>query len=528
MRTNQGKRTAIACSTLLAAATVLAACSSTEPAAKGNNGAEAPAANMGGKLSEKPVTFKWLASDRREAPIKNNWPVFQEIEKRTNIKIEFEPVPNEMAEKRQILIATNSVTDFIPVPHTDARTYGPDGVFLNLKEYMDKYGPNLKKYFDEYPEAKALVTGADGGIYSVPTREGLGFNYSWIVRQDLLDKYGIKAPANPEEFYRMLKTLKEKHPDTYPLLPERGSHNGAATLFTALLRSFSGLEGFVPLDPVSGKYVFAADHPGFKETLLFMEKLYSEKLLDPEFAILKSAQWEERMLSGKSLVTWFWKTRVQTFNDTAKAGGIIPGYQVNAMPQFAASGVKNYQYSRDIIGGTGLAISGKIKDKVEAVKFLDYLLSKEGSDFLAYGIEGKTYEIVNGKAKFLKSLGPAPYALLRGDYGIWYPDINPDHGKSREAEILSDQAQKIEDMYKPIIIQAPKPLILNEKETETQKSKLNNLTVYMEQKISEFISGRNPINDESLNAFVDQSKKLGAHELRDMYNTAYQRTYGGK
>ncbi|WP_461671145.1 extracellular solute-binding protein, partial [Mycobacterium tuberculosis] len=216
----------------------------------------------------------------------------------TNVKIEFEPVADGWAEKQQILIATNSVPDFMMTGHTDARTYGPEGVFLDLGKYLDQ-APNLKKFFEQYPEAEAVVTGADGGIYSVPTIEGKGFNYSWLVRRDLMDKYGIKDPANPEEFYQMLKTLKEHHPDTYPLVPERATHINADSLFAPFLTAFTGLSGFVAFDPSHKEYKFAPEHPGFKDTLEYMNRLYNEKLLDPEFLIMKSAQWEEGLLSGK-------------------------------------------------------------------------------------------------------------------------------------------------------------------------------------------------------------------------------------
>lgn len=532
MRREKGSwRLSAAATLLLAMGLALAACTG------GGGGAgnappsaapETPAENAleDGKLSAQPITFKWLASDRREAPIRNDWPTFQRIFDRTNVKIEFEPVPDGIQEKRQILIATNSVTDFMPVPHTDARIYGPEGVFLNLNDYLD-IAPNIKKFIEEHPEAVAQSTGPDGGLYSIPVREGLGFNYSWIVRQDVMDELGLEAPTNPEEFYQMLKAMKAKYPDLYPLVSERGQFNGADQVFTALLRAFSGLEGYLPLDPKTGEYVFAPDHPGFKETLLYMNKLHAEALLDPEFAIITSAQWEERMLSGKSFVTWFWKTRVQMFNDTAAGSGMIPGYDVNVIPQFAAEGVDVYQYSRAVYSGNGIAISGKVSNKEVAVRFLDYLLSPEGSDYLALGIEGETYDRSEGEPKFLESLGPGPYSFLRGDYGVWYPDINLDMGKSRLAERLSERAQQIEEIYMPIVVQAPGALILNDEENELQKELLNNLTVYMDQKIAEFIAGRTPINDDTLQAFLKQCIDLGAYELRDMYNVAHQRAYGG-
>lgn len=477
-------------------------------------------------LTDKPITFKWMVSDRKEAPVRNDWPVFEIIREQTNVSVQFEPVPDGWAEKQQILIATNSVPDFMLTSHVDARTYGPDGVFLDLGPYLEQ-APNLKAFFEQYPEARAVVSGPDGGIYGVPTLEGKGFNYSWIVRRDLMDKYGIQDPTNPDEFYEMLKTLKENHPDTYPLVPERATHLLADSMFTPFLTAFTGLSGFIAFDPFEQQYAFAPDRPGFKDTLIYLNKLYNEKLLDPEFLIMKSAQWEERMLSGKGLVSWFWKARVQAFNNNAEKAGMIEGYNMDTIPLFAAPGIEPYLFSRSMVGTSGISIAGNVKNPEVAVRFLDYLVGEQGSDLLSLGIEGETYERVDGKARYLESLGPGPYPLLRGEYGIWYPGIALDFGKAREAELLSEAAQRIEDLYMPKLVDAPKALVMTAEETELEKAKKTNLDTYIDQKISEFISGRTPINDDTLQDFVAQCVKLGAHELRDMYNASYQRTYGG-
>ncbi|MCU6708903.1 extracellular solute-binding protein [Paenibacillus sp. J5C_2022] len=476
-------------------------------------------------LSEKPVTFKWFVGERREAPIRDDWQIFQEIFQKTNVKVKFEAVPQEgLQEKRQILIATNSVTDFMPVPHADARLYGQEGVFLDLAPYIEEHAPNMKKLFETYPHVKHVVTGADGGIYSIPIVEGIGFNYTWIARQDLMDKYNLEAPKNPEELYEMLKTLKKEHPDSYPFITPNVS--GPIGLYTIMLRMFTGIEGYLQMEPDSGEYQFAGDHPGFKEALQYMNKLYAEELLDKEYAILTGAQWEERMLTGKSFVTYHWKTRNEQLTNRAAEAGMIPGYEVDVIPLPAADGIKPYLFSRELIGQNGLAISAGVKDKVTAVKFLDYLLGEEGSDYLALGIEGKTYDRSEGEPKFLESLGPAPYDQLRGEWGIWYTDVNLDNGKSRLADRLTEKAQRIEEQYMPYVVPAPNLLVLTEEENELRKEKLDNLTVYIEEKMTEFVTGRSPITDENLQDFLEQCKKLGAYELKDIYNAAHKRGSG--
>ncbi|WP_331436791.1 extracellular solute-binding protein [Gordoniibacillus kamchatkensis] len=259
-----------------------------------------------GAGSQKPITFTWLVYDRPEGKVKTDWEIFKQIEAKTGVKIDWQVVSQEgFTEKRQIMIATNSVTDIIQPSNQEARENGPEKVFLNLKDYLNK-APNLKKFFETYPEAKAVATGADGGIYDVPVLEGdkagKGFNYIWMVRKDLMDKYNLKPPTNTEEFYQFLKALKQQQPDTFPLSVNTPA-TGDVGLYTVFGKMFTGITGFFNQSPNGEKWEFAPYNSGYKDALVYMNKLYSEKLLDPEFYLLTGAQWEERFLKGKSSVT---------------------------------------------------------------------------------------------------------------------------------------------------------------------------------------------------------------------------------
>ncbi|MNR16193.1 hypothetical protein D3C85_1327790 [compost metagenome] len=82
--------------------------------------------------------------------------------------------------------------------------------------------------------------------------------------------------------------------------------------------------------------------------------------------------------------------------------------------------------------------------------------------------------------------------------------------------------------YEKYIIPAPRTLAKTADEQELEKAKRANIEKFLEQKITEFVSGKAPITDETYNQFIDQCKKLGADELLKMYNESYKRTYGGK
>jgi len=499
----------------------------------GCSGQTAPAGKTNDGASQKPVTFSWLVYDRPEGKVKTDWEIFKEIEAKTGVKIDWQVVSQEgLLEKRQIMIATNSVTDFIQPTNQEARENGPEKVFLNLKDYLD-IAPNLKKFYETYPEAKAVATGADGGIYDVPVLEGdaagKGFNYIWMARKDLMDKYNLKAPTNVDEFYQFLKTLKEKEPDSFPLSVNTPV-TGDVGLYTVFGKIFTGITGFYNQSPTEEKYEFAPAKSGYKDAIAFMNKLYSEKLLDPEYYLLTGAQWEERFLKGKSSVTYWWKAEVNPLLDKAKKAGAPAEFNLDAIPEFAVSGVKNYQFSRPVVGTSGRAISAKVKDKERAVKFLDYLVSEEGTKYLSLGIEGKSYTMVDGKPVYNKDFGAVPYVPLRRDFGVWYDNISLNNALARETweRGLDDKSKAINKGYESYIIPASKAIVKTTEELELEKSKLTPLTKFLEQRITEFVTGKTPINDTTYQQFLDQAKKLGSDELLNMYNTAYKRTYNSK
>ena len=480
--------------------------------------------------SKKPITFTWLVYDRSEGKVRQDWEIFKIIEEKTGVKIDFQVVSQEgLNEKRQIMIATNSVTDFIQVTTQEGREHGPEKVFLNLKDYLDK-APNLKKFYEQYPEAKALATGADGGLYTVPVLEGdpegKGFNYVWLVRKDIVSKLGLKDPTNPDEFYQYLKTLKQQYPNTYPFSPAAAI--GDVGLYTVIGNMFTGIHGFFNLNPQTDQYAFAPYEKGYKDAIVFMNKLYSEKLLDPEYPFLTGAQWNERIMKGNALVSYYWKAELPTLTENAKKAGAPAEFELDVILPFAAPGIKPYQFSRALVGSAGRAISAKVKDKDRAVQFLDYLLSEEGTNYLSLGIEGKTYKIVDGEPVFLEELGETPYVPLRRDWGVWYDNITLNNAISRAAweRGMNEKSKAINKKYEPYIIPAPKAIVKTKEELELEKSKLNNLNKFLEQKITEFVTGKTPINDTTYSQFIEQAKKLGSDELLNMYNTAYKRTYG--
>ncbi len=476
-------------------------------------------------LTDNKVTYKWLVKERPDAKFNNNWEAWLKIAERTNVAVQWEPVPaTGWEEKRKLLVATNSVPDFANFSIQDSRQYGPEGVFLKLNDLIEKHAPNVRQIFKDYPDAKLMATAPDGGIYILPAIEQRRFEFAWMFRQDLASEYGLKAPTNTDEFYELLKAFKAKHPDSFPLTTRylfqdrSGIFNKIAQMFTEQHNTVIGF------NPSTKKYSFTPEHPQFKESMLFMNKLFNEGLLDPEFAVLKANQWEERMLNGKSFVTYDYHVRADQFTDTAKAANKDTKYDLYAFGDIAAKGKKPYQIAAPIVQGSGTTLAKNIKDPVLAIKYMDYLYSDEGTTYSGIGIEGKSYDMVNGKPKFKE--GPTD---IRAKHGVFYESqtsfVNI---KPRIAMGVSPKQEKFFPAIEPQVVD-PLPYInFTEQENETLKQMQTNLQKYAETELTKFVMGRTPITDETLKAFVDQSKKLGSDTLVQITNTAMQRTQNAK
>ena len=55
-------------------------------------------------------------------------------------------------------IISKTLPDAVMTKLTQTNVYGPQGAFVDLAPYIEKYAPNLQKYIDDNPDYKALVT----------------------------------------------------------------------------------------------------------------------------------------------------------------------------------------------------------------------------------------------------------------------------------------------------------------------------------------------------------------------------------
>jgi putative aldouronate transport system substrate-binding protein len=462
-----------------------------------------------------------------------NLPIFQEIEKKTGIKIKWDVVPPSQystAMQTRMAAGKEGLPDIINIPGDPVR-WGQDGIIIPMEGLIEKAAPNTKKYFAQNPEVAALNVAPDGHVYKISSVVmGSTFinPFAWILRMDWLQKLNLKEPDTTDDWYKILKAFKTQDPngngkaDEIPMIPQNtwfyllrwGESWGLKFIYSSGFSVKNGKVGYDYLDP-KAKEVFTA-----------LNKLYTEGLIDPEIMSYSSDMHfakVSRNIVGSAL--HFISNIAQYENNLAKAG--FTGAKYKGMPP--AKG----PYGDRLMEGYGpisgnFGISANCKNPELAMKWLDYVYaSKAGSDYVMFGIEGKSYNRdAAGKVKLTDYVlknpdGMGTFDALRA-LGSW---PNVPYIQTEEAYValftpfpdLLDTAAKC----KPYIMTGFPPILPTAKESEDQTAVMGDLNTYRDEMVSKFIIGQTPLSE--FDNFVKQLRSLGIDKVLAIRQAQYDR-----
>ncbi|MFK7693651.1 extracellular solute-binding protein [Paenibacillus sp. HJGM_3] len=476
--------------------------------------------------------------DNRYAPksYTQNLPVWQEIEKRTGVKINWDVTPvaqyNQAMNVR--LAAASGLPDILQLPGSPVN-YGTDGIIKPLNDLIDKYAPNIKKYFADNPKIANLHKAPDGKIYALSadisgtaTTDPLG----WLIRKDWLDKLGLKEPTTLDEWYTVLKAFKEKDPNGNGKQDEIPLSNqytwGGLALFGNALGLHLGEYSYGYSVDANGKIKNDWLDPKAKELIVWLNKLYTDGLLDPEFMSKKTDKILADITREVVGATNNLLNATQKFNAAINKPGVN---WVMTVPPANGTNKPFYEKAAPISGYW--AISKDAKNPELAIKWLDYIYaSEEGQRFVAYGIEGTSYKMVNGKPVFtdyvlnnpdkldavsaLRTLGAFPNTpWIRAEKG---PLSGQPEALLQPNPQLLEQAKRIEPY---LVDNTPLKYILPTPEEADEEKRLSaDINTYQEETLLKFIYGKEPIDWDK---FTKRMKELGNDELTAIKQKQYDR-----
>nr|WP_300816535.1 extracellular solute-binding protein [uncultured Acetatifactor sp.] len=270
-----------------------------EDAGSEGESAEGPAGfnATGMPIMNEPITLTaWI-----EGGADTDWSqnVFlKEIEEKANIKLEIISTPSsDSLEKRNLMLAGDDYPDLLLTDWTAILTKSDimqfavkEGIFLPITEYVDKYGNNMKRIFDENPAYREGSTAPDGEIYGF-ARFSECYHCSAYpkiyFRQDWMDKLNLEMPTNTEELREVLRAFVNEDPNGNSEKDEIGLI-GATTWNTPVEFALMGMS-FQTVKPdfwlslgADGESVeFSPSTDAYREGLRYIKSLYDEGLIDP-------------------------------------------------------------------------------------------------------------------------------------------------------------------------------------------------------------------------------------------------------
>lgn len=349
-------------------------------------------------ITKEPITLTLF--DKNTGDAFDN-PVALEIIKRTGVTIEVQQPTGDPNEKLNLMLASGDLPDIVLIDRREAtlNRYISSGALIPLNDLINEHAPNIVR---EYGDVLAKSVYEDGKNYYLNNWYGLDPDPNWSIamRMDLLEEFGLGERAmagdafTQEEFVSFLKWFKETYPgdNANPALPLIGD----ASYLPSLIGSFQAMYGMKNYYEHGDRVEFLVRHPRYLELLQFVNMLLHEGLLDPEWGINNSAMTTEKEIAGRVAARL---GNIGSANPVFKEDF---GEDTNHLfYQFTvtAPGVSREETTygpRSSLGWDGVGITASNEHPVETIKFLDFLASEEGQYLLMWGVEGQTWNYVDG------------------------------------------------------------------------------------------------------------------------------------
>ncbi len=347
------------------------------------------------------VTLTVEVFDRSNAPegstvINNKWVDYiNECMGKVGIKVEFVAVPrSEEVSKIQLMMASQTAPDIMlsySAPVVEG--FYNDGGTVDLAPYVDAadQAQNLKEYIGE--ECLNLGRNAENALWAIPARRSVTAQNNLFLRKDWLDKLGMQIPTTVDELYNVVKAFKENNPEGRTDVVASSFYPDDITVGALpFLTSISDAKSYA-INAGSAMDFLYSD-PGAGEYFRWLNKLYNEGLMDPEYYVRTDQTRKEDFVSGRLGV---FESNV-SYNVDSMRGSLLQALRQNnpeadvisvpPMKNIHDGQIYNIGYS---INGAYVFIPNTCKNVEAAVTYLDWLATEEGGFTLFHGMEGEHF-----------------------------------------------------------------------------------------------------------------------------------------
>ncbi|UFU03678.1 extracellular solute-binding protein [Ruania suaedae] len=355
----------------------------------------------GGELESLTIMSPYFA----EVPPESDDPVGSALSDLAGMPLEIQWVPNSSyGDRINTVLAGDDIPDVMVITGKDQGfvSTAEAGGFWDLTEHLASGDyPNLVTENPEVQEASS-VNGTVFGVY----RARDVIRASVILRADWLENLGLDEPETTEDLAEIARAFTEDDPDG----------NGEDDTYGMIAPQWPGGIGTnSPYDTMEvwhgsgnvwreegGELIPAFTTPEWREALEYERELVQSGYINPDYATMDPATWNEPFLNGEGGIILDVQSRAAQLRDLFRQGGEDPDEHVALVGQVEGP---NGAYALPTTGYAGfLAIprsSVQTEEQLaQVLTVLDELNTTEAQVLMNNGIEGDNFEVVDGYADY--------------------------------------------------------------------------------------------------------------------------------
>jgi putative aldouronate transport system substrate-binding protein len=457
----------------------------------------------------------------------------QQIEETTGIHIDFIVPPENSDDAYKLMIAAGNLPDVIQWTYdTYANGKGvnqlyTDGIAIELSQLIKDYAPNLMKIYEERPEILNEVETLDNKMFYFPSinpmlteeercrRAFAGL----IVRKDWLDKVGMEIPNNIDEWYQMLVAFKNMDPNGNGLADE-------------IPYDAVGLQYFLPAFGITndftvksdGSVVYGLMGPDYKKYLETMHQWYLEGLIGQN-CLVYSSKWFENNIINNIAGSFAgldnaWSYYLPSIQEKD------PGAELAAVPWLEAEDGRRYTIRPDMkthIGREVTIITNQCKNPEAVVKLIDYFYSEKGSELLTWGIEGESFDVVDGrkiiKDEMLETLDTGYYRIYT--YAMAHAGFPKYEGETAVLQCFPEEGLIAEKTWADCDTSLiyPPTLCFSVEDDHYANQYMTDINAYANEMQSKFITGEEPLSN--YDNYVNNLISMKIEDVLKIYQKYY-------
>ncbi|MDQ0871558.1 putative aldouronate transport system substrate-binding protein [Paenibacillus sp. V4I3] len=497
------QKVALGMSTVLLASVMLSACGGDKEV--GNT-------EVVKETDSKPFPISIVINQVGETPANDN-DMEKAMEQYTNTDLQFQWIPQSAYdEKVNVMIASGELPKLIKL------SYNPTAIGSLKENLFWEIGPFLKDYKNLSAQNPVFFDNisVEGKIYGVPLFRDLGRSVVHY-RKDWFDAAGLKVPKSLDDWYNVIKAMTLGDPDkngkndTYGFMMEKKYNLNADSTLTR----FSVMNG----GPNKWMYENGSFTPEFMtasffDTLKFFKRLYDEKLINQDFAVVDVSEIDKAYETGRAAIR-ISGGNAQSWQD--KIVKVVP----NAVIDNASFEGPNGKRIPGESGNNGFLAIPKSSVKTEAemkkvLAFMDKLMDPPMATLLVKGIEGRHWQDGGDVTLPLNRDADAkevkPYRDNLPQRNEWYNIAKP----MKQPDLFRKNQQIGRDNEKFVV---PNPALTLTSATYLEKGK--ELEQIMTDAETKFIMGK--IDEAGWKAEIEKWKKAGGEKLITEYKEAYEK-----